>query len=251
MNLRQLVFYKLTIQGYMKRVLGRTIPVEGWGEWNVPRRGAALLIANHRCWLDPIFIAMVMSRQVNWAGVDFHFNIPAVRWFCEQAGIIPISVEGGKKSRASLKIAVEILERKRGELVGIFPEGVSNFLNPSMDEKIIRFHTGFARIALEAKVPVVPIAVIGHGEKLIAEVPGFVVGWFTPLERFRHGAKMLIYESVTVNIGAPFTLEEYYDRGITKETLREISGRARDTVIRLYEEKSQAAATRRPLRNRL
>ncbi|MEW6201622.1 MAG: lysophospholipid acyltransferase family protein [bacterium] len=221
----------------MRTALGEAIPVTGEGVKNVPRRGAALLIGNHRCWLDPIFIAMSLPRIVNWAGVDFHFNIPVVRWFCEQAGIIPINIEGGRKSRASIKLAVETLNRSHGELVGIFPEGVANFLNPSFDEKIIRFHTGFARIALQAKVPIVPIAVIGYNEKLLTEVPGFVVQMFTPLEKFRHGAKLLIYESVKVRIGKLFTLEKYYDREITKDLLHEISARAREIVIGLYEEK--------------
>ena len=237
MNTRQKLFYKLTIQGLMKNILGASIPVTGEGVRNVPRRGAALLIGNHRCWLDPIFIAMVLPRPVNWAGVDFHFNIPLVHWFCEQAGIIPINIEGGRKSRASLKLAVDILNKSPGELVGIFPEGVANFMNPSTDEKIIRFHSGFARIALQAKVPIIPVAVIGYNEKLFTEVPGIAMRVVTPLESFKHGAKLLIYESAKVRIGKVFTLEKYYGKEITIDLLHEISARAREIVIGLYEGK--------------
>ena len=85
MDLRQKIFYKVSFQWFMKNVLGTTIPVDGEGTENVPGRGAALVIGNHRCWLDPIFIAMIVKRPVNWAGVDFNFNIPIVKWFAEQA----------------------------------------------------------------------------------------------------------------------------------------------------------------------
>lgn len=235
MDLRQRVFYKVGFQWFMKNVLGTAIPVGGEGAENVPKKGAALIIGNHRCWLDPIFIAMIVKRPVNWAGVDFNFNIPVVKWFAEQAGVISLNIQGGRKSRVALKQAIDILEKKRAELVGIFPEGVSNFFNPSPDEKIIRFHTGFARIALEARVPIVPVAVVGLGEKLIADVPGALVGLFTPLEIAKHGAKMIIYDAVKVRVGKPFMLEKYYEQEVTKEMLREISNKAKGVMTGLYD----------------
>lgn len=234
MDRNQKMFYKFGFQWFMKNSLGSAVPVDGEGMENVPKRGSALIIGNHRCWLDPIFIAMVVDRPVNWAGVDFHFNIPIVGWFSERAGIIPLNIEGGKKSSAALKTAVDFLTKKRGELVGIFPEGVSNFFNPSPDEKVIRFHTGFARIALEARAPVIPVAVVGLGEKLVADVPGPVIEMFTPLEIAKHGAKMIFYTAVKIRIGRPFSLKRYYDREVTKETLREISAKARRIIRGLY-----------------
>lgn len=234
MDLRQKIFYHYFIQGFMKDLLEKNIPVEAKGLENVPRRGSALFIANHRCWLDPIFISMVVSRPVQWAGIDFHFKIPVVRRICKSAGIIPVSIEGGKKSSQCIKIASDILQNQRNQLVGIFPEGVANFLNPSEDEKVIRFHTGFARIALQAKVPIIPIAVIGENEKLLLDVPGFLVHFFTPLEEFEHGAKLLIYEKVKINIGKPINLDKYYNKEIDINLLHKISSRAKREVVKLY-----------------
>lgn len=235
MTTRQKIFYRLVMQRFAHDTIGRSIQVTGEGAENVPGRGAALVTPNHRCWMDPIFIAQVIKRPVQWAGIDFHFKIPVVRNIASNAGIIPISVEGGKKSRASLKIAVDILRKGRRDLVGIFPEGAANFLNPSMDEKIIRFHTGFARIALEAKVPVIPVAVVGKNEKKLVQVPGALMSVFTPLEAFSHGATLLIYEAVHIVIGKPIDLSPYYLRIVTKELLHKISSRVRSEVIRLYE----------------
>lgn len=236
MTTRQKVFYKLFLQRFMGDALGRNIPLTHHGAENVPRRGAALVIANHRCWLDPIFIAQAVLRPVQWGGIDFHFKIPVVRKIAEEAGIIPINVEGGKKSSASLKIAVDILKKSRNEFVGLFPEGAANFLNPSDDEKIIRFHTGFARIVLEARVPVIPVAVVGKKERQIVHVPGGVVSMFTPLEAFQeHGATLLLYGSVHVEIGEPVSFEKYYDKPVTKELLHKMATAARKKVIALYE----------------
>ena len=245
MNLRQKFFYRVGIQGAIKSMLNRNIPVVGEGGENVPRTGGALVVANHRCWLDPLFVAAAIRRPIAWGGADFHFNMPMVRWFANEAGIIPIAVQGGKKSKASLKMAVDILNNYPNQLVGLFPEGVANFVNPSFDEKIIRFHTGFARIALEARAPVIPVAVVGHNERLLAEVPGEVMKLFTPVERMQHGAKMIIYESVSVNVGEPISLEQYHGREIDAHLLHEICRTVRRRVITLYDEKALEPASTR------
>lgn len=224
------------MQKFMGDFLGENIPVTGSGTENFPRSGAALVIANHRCWLDPVFIARVVPRPIQWGGIDFHFKIPVVRRIAAEAGIIPIHVEGGKKSSESIRIASDILKKSRNDLVGLFPEGAANFLNPSDEEKIIRFHTGFARIALDAKVPVIPVAVVGKKERQIVHVPGAVVSVFTPLEAFKeHGATLLLYGSAHIEVGKPISLEKYYDKPLTKELLHRISSHARKKVIELYE----------------
>src|SRR5690606_17422282 len=59
----------------------------------------------------------------------------------------------GKASEASLNTGLQILGR--GDLLGIYPEGTR-----SPDGKLYRGRTGIARMALEAKVPVVPVVMV-------------------------------------------------------------------------------------------
>lgn len=219
----------------LRSTLGRAVPVRGEGHEHVPKRGRALVVANHRCWIDPIFISFEVPRIIQWAGIDFHFKIPLVARVAKEAGIIPLPVEGGRKSRKALKLAARILRRNVNHLVGIFPEGTANFLNPSKEEKIVRFHTGFARIALEARVPILPVAIKGYGEEELARVPGALIRPFTPLEQFREGASLIIYREAVVNIGELIPIEPYLERTVDKALLYEMASQARSCVQKLYD----------------
>jgi 1-acyl-sn-glycerol-3-phosphate acyltransferase len=76
-----------------------------------------------------------------------------MRWFFRGTGQLPIDRSGGKASEAALNTGLGVLER--GLLLGIYPEGTR-----SPDGKLYRGRTGIARMVLEAKVPVVPVAMI-------------------------------------------------------------------------------------------
>ena len=73
--------------------------------------------------------------------------------FFKSTGQLPIDRSGGKASEDSLNTGLGVLER--GLLLGIYPEGTR-----SPTAKLYRGRTGVARMALEAGVPVVPIAMI-------------------------------------------------------------------------------------------
>lgn len=236
MRLDQKLFYKLNFQGLGKLVTDNIIPTEGEGARNIPSDRSSLIVCNHRCWIDPFFLIKFIEKPIHFMGLDMHFKMPGVRRFCESVGMISVNIEGGSKSKACIDKAVEILTGPTPEMVGIFPEGVSNFLNPSENPRVIRFHTGFARIALEAKVPIVPCAVVGFGEHLLLDVPGPLIGIVSQLEQFKHGAKMLSYDSVKVRIGKPILFEEYFDREIDKDILYDVASRVKNIILDMYNE---------------
>ena len=60
---------------------------------------------------------------------------------------------GGKASEASLNTGLGVLGQ--GQVLGIYPEGTR-----SPDGRLYRGRTGIARMVLEAKVPVIPVAMI-------------------------------------------------------------------------------------------
>ena len=75
------------------------------------------------------------------------------RWFFKSTGQLPIDRSGGKASEASLNTGLSVLGQ--GQVLGIYPEGTR-----SPDGRLYRGRTGIARMVLEAKVPVVPVAMI-------------------------------------------------------------------------------------------
>jgi 1-acyl-sn-glycerol-3-phosphate acyltransferase len=77
----------------------------------------------------------------------------ATKNFMKATGQIPIDRSGGKASEASLNTGLQVLGR--GDLLGIYPEGTR-----SPDGKLYRGRTGLARMALEAKVPVIPVVMV-------------------------------------------------------------------------------------------
>jgi 1-acyl-sn-glycerol-3-phosphate acyltransferase len=128
------------------------------GRKNVPKSGAAILASNHLSFSDSIFLPLSVSRPVTFLAKSDYFTGKGVkgaltRWFFKATGQLPIDRSGGKASEDSLNTGLGVLER--GLLLGIYPEGTR-----SPDGKLYRGRTGIARMVLEAKVPVVPVAMI-------------------------------------------------------------------------------------------
>lgn len=128
------------------------------GSRNVPTSGGAILASNHLSFSDSIFLPLKVKRPVTFLAKSDYFTGKGVkgaliRWFFKATGQLPIDRSGGKASEDSLNTGLGVLERAL--LLGIYPEGTR-----SPDAKLYRGRTGIARMVLEAKVPVVPVAMI-------------------------------------------------------------------------------------------
>ena len=117
---------------------------------NIPEKGGYILAMNHFNHIDPVFVAIADERRVYFLTRAKAFReLKSIFWvrFTKQ-----IPVEENNSAKA-IKKSVEYLEK--GEVIGIFPEGTIIGA-----PRLRRFRTGVARIALEAKVPIIPIALI-------------------------------------------------------------------------------------------
>jgi 1-acyl-sn-glycerol-3-phosphate acyltransferase len=128
------------------------------GSEHIPKKGAAVLASNHLSFVDSIFLPLKVRRPVTFLAKSDYFTGKGmkgalIRWFFKATGQLPIDRSGGKASEDSLNTGLGVLER--GLLLGIYPEGTR-----SPDGKLYRGRTGIARMVLEAKVPVVPVAMI-------------------------------------------------------------------------------------------
>jgi 1-acyl-sn-glycerol-3-phosphate acyltransferase len=128
------------------------------GKRNVPTQGAAILASNHLSFADSIFLPLLIDRPMAFLAKSDYFTGRGLKgWstrvFFKATGQLPIDRSGGKASEASLNTGLGVLGR--GELLGIYPEGTR-----SPDGKLYRARTGIARMALEAKVPVIPVVMV-------------------------------------------------------------------------------------------
>jgi 1-acyl-sn-glycerol-3-phosphate acyltransferase len=179
-------FLKTFILGPLLRVLFRP-----WvrGAENIPANGAAILASNHLSFSDSIFLPLMVRRPVVFLAKSEYFTGKGFkgalsRWFFTSTGQIPIDRSGGKASEASLNTGLRVLAGDA--LLGIYPEGTR-----SPDGRLYRGRTGIARMVLEAKVPVIPVAMIDTekvqaiGQKLprILRV-GIVIGKPLDFSRF-------------------------------------------------------------------
>ncbi len=128
------------------------------GEKNIPEEGAAIFASNHLSFSDSFFLPLVVPRRMTFVAKADYFTGTGIKgWltaaFFRGVGQIPIDRSGGSASNGALESGLSVL--RKGELFGIYPEGTR-----SPDGRLYKGKTGVARLALEAKVPVIPVAMI-------------------------------------------------------------------------------------------
>ncbi|WP_207948176.1 lysophospholipid acyltransferase family protein [Metallococcus carri] len=148
----------------MKRVLigpALNLMFRPWvdGEQNIPDKGGAIFASNHLSFSDSFLLALILPRRMTFVAKADYFTGTGLKGrltkaFFSGVGQIPIDRSGGSASEGALKSGLQVL--RRGEFFGIYPEGTR-----SPDGRLYKGKTGVARLALEAGVPVIPVAMIG------------------------------------------------------------------------------------------
>lgn len=232
MNVYQALAYEVGVTA-VGPLVSALLRLRGEGEENIPAQGGALLVSNHRNpFIDPAAIALNVTRPINFVAASVAFMIPGISQAFRMVGAQSMDVLGGARSRDDLSEAARLIQD--GELVGVFPEGVHTIAHLHSVSKIRTFRTGFARIALEAKAPIIPIAVIGQGERNLPRVPPWMVKPFFDHPEFQDGVSWTYYKRVFVRIGMPLDLSSYYGEAMDKALISQISGKVRRVIIKLY-----------------
>jgi 1-acyl-sn-glycerol-3-phosphate acyltransferase len=224
------VFYwvcKHILIGPLLRLLYRP-SVEGLE--NMPAEGAAILASNHQSFSDSIFLPLVVKRQIVFLAKAEYFTSPGIKGFLSKlffagAGQVPIDRSSGSAAKAALDTGKRILAD--GRLLGIYPEGTR-----SPDGRLYRGKTGVARMALEARVPVIPCAMMNTFE-------------IQPL-----GKKMWRIKKVRIRIGKPLDFSRYeglagdrfVERSMTDEIMYELMQLSGQQYVDVYAAKVKAAA---------
>ncbi len=165
-----------------------------------PRR-PYVFVANHQSNADPFLVAMV-PWEMKWLSKKSIFDIPLLGWMMRVAG--DIEIERGNKESARRAMA-ELRERlDRNLSVLLFPQGTR-----SPDRTVGEFREGAFRLAIEAAVDVVPLAVAGTAESL------------------PKGSIAFCKTSATVTVLPPIST-----RGLTVEDAPDLAKRVRAEIAR-------------------
>ncbi len=187
------------IKAVLTPVLRLLYRVKVEGDDHVPERGPVILAANHRSFMDSLFLPLVIGRRVTFVAKAEYFDSKKTAWFFRGVGQIPIRREGGSASERALAAATEVLEG--GGVFGIYPEGTR-----TRDGFLHRGHTGVARLALRTGAPIVPVGLIGTDEVQPTDAK---------LPR--------VFRRVTIRFGEPIHPDHYRGRESDSLVLRTIT----------------------------
>jgi 1-acyl-sn-glycerol-3-phosphate acyltransferase len=137
--------------------------VEVEGIENVPMEGGAVLVANHGGAALPYDGAMLTLAVMNEAPIPRRVRVVGTEIFNMLPGVSHLYRKVGA-AYAARDDARELL--RRGHLLGVFPEGERGFMKPVWEAyQVGRLgRGGFAELAEEASVPIVPVAIVGSEE---------------------------------------------------------------------------------------
>ena len=136
---------------YVTRIAGEMVTVEGVE--NIPS-GVCLFAANHTSNADAPAIVGAIPRRIAILGRKSLFDIPIVGAAFYLAKFVPVDRGDRDAALASVKQAVERV--REGFSFLVYPEGTR-----SPDGRLRRFKKGSFAIAIEAGIPVVPVACAG------------------------------------------------------------------------------------------
>ncbi len=132
-------------------------------EEKIPKEGQYLIICNHRGIIDPpvLEVALKDTKLFGlWVAKKELYNSPFFALFVRNAGSILLDRE---KSQMSGFFAESKKAVKEGASVFIFPEGTRN----KTEKSLIEFKEGFRIIALKNRLPILPVYIRTHTDKVL------------------------------------------------------------------------------------
>ncbi len=142
-----------------------------WSRWNLRAAGAhvtwegleaatrrlpCIFVANHQSNVDIWALMSVLPKKTRFVAKQSLFRVPILGWALRVSEFIPIDRSNRARAIRSLKDAATKI--RGGRPVVLFPEGTR-----SAGDTLAPFKKGPFHLALDAGVPVVPVAIVGSG----------------------------------------------------------------------------------------
>jgi 1-acyl-sn-glycerol-3-phosphate acyltransferase len=151
--------------GYLFRQIG-VVTARLTPYWKFSYRGTVpgdprtpyVVVSNHESFADILLISH-LPWEMKWLSKAELFRIPLMGWLMHLAGDVPVKRGFGPSAVEAMAKCREILARKVS--VMIFPEGTR-----SATRELLPFKDGAFRLAIDAGVPILPLALHGTGGAL-------------------------------------------------------------------------------------
>ncbi|MCU1537732.1 MAG: phospholipid/glycerol acyltransferase [Humibacillus sp.] len=187
------------------------------GAEHLPATGGFVVSPNHISYADPLPFAHFMldhGRPAFFLAKESVFRVRGVGWVLRHAGQIPVYRNSAAAADA-FRAAVDGV--RSGKAVAIFPEGT---ITRDPDLWPMRGKTGAARVALETRCPLVPVAQWGAQDVL---------------SPYGKRLRLLPRRTMSMVAGAPVDLSDLYDRPLDTAVLREATDRLMGRITELLE----------------
>ncbi|MFD4574078.1 lysophospholipid acyltransferase family protein [Streptomyces sp. NPDC058417] len=188
------------------------------GMENIPAEGGFITAVNHNSHVDPFAYAHYQyntGRVPRFLAKSGLFKKGFVGAAMRGTGQIPVYRES-TDALSAFRAAIDAVER--GECVAFYPEGT---LTRDPDGWPMTGKTGAARVALQTRCPVIPVAQWGVNELL---------------PPYARKPDLLPRKTHHVLAGPPVDLDRFYDREMTPELLKEATEVIMADITRLLEE---------------
>lgn len=193
-----------TILGFLYK---RYFNVEVFGVEHIPPRGRGMLVGNHSggwaidalMMIASCFFELEPPRLGQGMAEKFLMSKAFVAWFSSRIGQFAGLPEH----------AVRLLEDDR--LLMVFPEGARGTAKLYRErDSLVGFGTGFIRLALQTKTPIIPFAFVGGGEAIPTVVNLYGLGKrfgvpYIPITPY--GLALPLPVSLQILYGEPIVLE--------------------------------------------
>lgn len=212
-KMRPSIFWVLAF--FVRPLFGLLASIHIDKKHNLPKQGPVILVSNHYTAIDPVVVGIAMwkmGRLPRFLVKESLFRVPVLGHVMRWSGQIPVA-RGTSRSNASLELAKGIIDHDQSVI--IYPEGT---LTKDPDCWPMKGKTGAARMALEHRVTVVPIAHWGAQR---------VLG--------RYSKKISLFprKRVDVAVGPPIDFSDFLAREIDQDVLNKATERIMSEITTL------------------
>ncbi|WP_291575530.1 lysophospholipid acyltransferase family protein [Clostridium sp. UBA4548] len=146
--------HKTTSKWALNRVKLSGAKVQIFGEENIPKDKPVVFISNHQGNFDIALFMSYIDKPKGYVAKIEMKKIPILRDWMTYMNCVFMDRSSIRKSAEAIVEGVNII--KKGYSLVIFPEGTR-----SKGDKIGEFKAGSFKLATKAKVPIVPVTIIG------------------------------------------------------------------------------------------
>ena len=121
---------------------------------NIPDSGPVILAGNHKSNIDPLLVCIENKRIVHFLAKKELYKNKLLKKFMDNVGTIQIDRDINDTS--AIKTSIKML--KKGNIIGIFPEGKRNMT----DNILLPLKQGTVTLARKTKAALIPFAIKGN-----------------------------------------------------------------------------------------